>query len=105
MFYDNTVDRKKEILYYDVWVTYFGMNLHIVVPKKPLREGRGYMDQSKLYVATDSDGEVYAYYKAPAIEGAGYDATYSFHTNKPLEAVGEGGLPVCWRDSLVEYKL
>lgn len=105
MFYDNKVEIKKEILYYDVWVTYFGMNLHVVVPKELLREGKSYMDHSKFYIAMDRDGEVYAYYKAPTIEGDGYDATHAFHTNKPLADVGKGGLPVWWKDSLVEYKL
>lgn len=105
MIYDNKVDKKLEVLYYEVWVTYFGMNLYIVVPKKPLRKGKGYIASSKLYVATDRDGEVYTYYKAPAIESDGFDATHAFSTNKPLADVGVGGLPVCWEDSLVEYVL
>ncbi len=105
MFYDNKVDVLKEVLFYDIWVTYFGMSLHVVVPKKPLREGEHFIDNSKLFIATDRDGEVYAYFKAPDIEGNGFDASYSFTHTKPLEELGEGGLPVYWKDSLVEYTI
>jgi hypothetical protein len=106
MFYDNKVDVKKEVIYYDVWVTYFGFSLHIVVPKKPLREGKGYMGVSKLYIATDEDGSIHVGGNSPCI-CTNYDHKFWSGFNGFSKKLGHTGgcLPVCWKDSLVEYKL
>ena len=97
MLHNNKVDECKDNnLMYDVWVTYWGMHLFLDLPKHHIEGG-------KFYIATDKDGEIYVYSKPVSLLACSHEANEAAYVFK----LGESGdcLPVCWKDSLVEYKL
>ena len=101
MFHDNKIESiAKEtitITTYDVWVSYFGMSLYIKVTSHLL-------SSDKIYVAANEDGDVHVGGNSPCIlAGHNFWSGFNGFCNK-LGSTGDC-LPVCWKDSLVEYKL
>lgn len=97
MFYDNKIEVVVELTTerLDVWVTYWGMHLRI-------EEKRKRLVGNSFYIATDKDGYVAVFDRAPTTDADSYIMTGNFRGE--ITQVGKT-LPVCWKDSLVEYKL